>query len=331
MSRIDVHGHFVPSVYRTALEANGLAQPDGIAQLPDWSITEALEAMDRLDISTAFLSISSPGVHFGDDSAARILSRQVNEEAADLVKTYPGRFGLFAATPLPDVEGSLAEIRYAFDHLAADGVVFETHFDGVYLGDSLLNPIYAELNARHATIFIHPTSPNCPCWAPQNKDAAEAAMALGYPRPMLEFMFETTRTVTNMVLSGVIERYPDINVIVPHAGATLPVLAGRIELLLPMLSAPGVPAPSLRSALRRLHFDLAGAPVPELLGALLQVADHDKIHYGSDWPFTPTLVCERLLSSLTETPLLQGSLRESLMHDNALRLFPRLSAALKAG
>jgi predicted TIM-barrel fold metal-dependent hydrolase len=117
-------------------------------------------------------------------------------------------------------------------------------------------------------------------------------MALGYPRPMLEFMFETTRTVTNMVLSGVFERYPDINVIVPQAGATLPVLAGRIELLLPMLSAPGVvQPPSLRSALRRLHFDLAGAPVPELLGALLQVADHDKIHYGSDWPFTHTLVC----------------------------------------
>jgi predicted TIM-barrel fold metal-dependent hydrolase len=86
-----------------------------------------------------------------------------------------------------------------------------------------------------------------------------------------------------------------------------------------------VQPPSLRSALRRLHFDLAGAPVPELLGALLQVADHDKIHYGSDWPFTPTLVCEKLLSSLTETPLLQGRLKKSIMRDNALRLFPRLS------
>jgi hypothetical protein len=113
-----------------------------------------LETMDRLNISTAFLSISSPGVHFGDDSAARILSRQVNEEAAGLVKTYRERFGFFAATSLPDVEGSLAEIRYAFDHLEADGVVFETNFNGVYLGDGLLNPIYAELNARSATIFI---------------------------------------------------------------------------------------------------------------------------------------------------------------------------------
>ena len=120
MTRIDVHSHFIPPVYRAALEAHGRAQPDGIAKLPEWSITEALAAMDRLNISTAFLSISSPGVHFGDDSAARILSRQINEEAANLVKTYRGRFGFFAATPFPDVEGSLAEIRYAFDHLEGD-------------------------------------------------------------------------------------------------------------------------------------------------------------------------------------------------------------------
>jgi hypothetical protein len=99
MTRIDVHSHFIPPVYRAALEAHGRAQPDGIAKLPEWSITEALAAMDRLNISTAFLSISSPGVYFGDDSAARILSRQVNEEAANLAKTYRGRFGFFAATP----------------------------------------------------------------------------------------------------------------------------------------------------------------------------------------------------------------------------------------
>ena len=151
MTRIDVHSHFIPPVYRAALEAHGRAQPDGIAKLPEWSIIEALATMDRLNISTAFLSISSPGVHFGDDSAARILSRQVNEAAANQVKTYRGRFGFFAATPLPDVEGS----------------------------DSLLNPIYAELNARNATIFIHPTSPRCPCCTPQNKEAAAAAMAPG--------------------------------------------------------------------------------------------------------------------------------------------------------
>jgi predicted TIM-barrel fold metal-dependent hydrolase len=325
VKRIDVHSHFIPDTYRVALEENGQTQPDGIASLPAWSVSEALSTMDRLGIGTLLLSISSPGIHFGDDAAARSLARLANEGGAQLVRNYPGRFGLFASTPLPDVDGAITELRYAFDHLAADGIVLETNFNGIYLGDQQLDPLYAELDARRSIVFIHPTSPHCPCCAPDKQDEAAAKGAVGYPRPMLEFIFETTRTVTNMVLSGVLERHPNITMIVPHAGAVLPVLAGRIELLLPMLSAPGGGAPpSIRAALRRLHFDLAGAPVPELLGALLQVADPDRIHYGSDWPFTPTAICEALLSALNGSSLLDAPLRQKIMRNNALPLFPRL-------
>jgi hypothetical protein len=83
--------------------------------------------------------------------------------------------------------------------------------------------------------------------------------------------------------------------------------------------------PSLRAALRKLHFDLAGAPVPELLSALLQVADPNRIHYGSDWPFTPTHICEALLSALNNSPLLDEPLRNKVMSGNARHLFTRLS------
>ena len=326
MKRIDVHCHYVPDFYLAAATTAGRAEPDGIAAMPYWSEADALATMDRLDVRTSFLSISSPGVHFGDDAAARTLARQVNEEGARLARDNPGRFGLFASTPLPDVDGAVAEVRHAFDHLHADGVVLETNFHGVYLGDERLEPLYAELNARRATVFIHPTSPHCPCCAYEQQNQAAATMALGYPRPMLEFIFETTRTVTNMVLSGVLDRHPHINVIVPHAGAALPILAARVELLLPMLSPPGSPAlPSLRAGLRQLHFDLAGAPVPEMLSVLLQVADPGHIHYGSDWPFTPAKVCEMLLAAINDTPLLDNALKQKIMHDNAARLFPRLA------
>jgi hypothetical protein len=103
--RIDVHAHYIPEFYREILVESGLGQPDGIGSLPPWNENKALRAMDRFGVSTAILSISSPGVHFGDDSRARDLARRLNEEGTRLIKEYPNRFGLFASVPLPDVEG----------------------------------------------------------------------------------------------------------------------------------------------------------------------------------------------------------------------------------
>jgi len=310
LRRIDVHAHFLPPFYREALIAAGQARPDGMPGLPPWSEAACLAAMDRLRIRTALLSISSPGVHFGDDAAARVLARRVNEEGARLARAHPGRLGFFAATPLPDVAGAVEEIRYALDELKADGVVLATNAHGLYLGDARLGPIYRELERRAAAVLVHPTAP-------------AADLALGYPEPFLEFMFETTRAVTQLILSHTLRRHPEIRVIVPHAGAALPSLAGRVQLLASMLDP--MPPMDIRAELRNLHFDLAGAPLPEALGALLQVADPGRLHYGSDWPFTPAGACADLAAQLEATPLLAGGLLEAVMHGNAERLFPRFA------
>ncbi len=315
--RIDVHCHFMPDFYREALIAAGQSRPDGIAALPDWCEDDMLRAMDDLGIERAYLSISSPGVHFGDDSAARKLARRVNEEGARLVRAYPGRFGFFASTPLPDVAGTLDEIAFAFDELGADGVIFETNFHGLYLGDNALAPVYRELDRRGAVLFLHPTAPGCSCGCGQYP-----GQHFDYPAPMMEFIFDTTRSVTNMVLSGTLDRFPNLHVIVPHAGAALPILAARIDLIGPMLTAPGAPRPpSMRDALRRFHFDLAGVPVPQMLDALLSVADPQHLHFGSDWPFTPTAVCKALSDALDGAVQLDGTLRTDVYRNNALRLF----------
>ncbi len=313
--RVDVHAHFLPEVYRRALAEAGIDRPDGIKAVPTWSEQLALDTMDRLDIEVAMLSISSPGVHLGDDQAARALARAVNDEAAALRDRHPGRFGFFASLPLPDVSGAVAELQHSLDVLGADGVVVETNAAGIYLGAPTVEPLYAELSARSSVLFVHPTTPHC----------AEH-LALSYPRPMLEFMFETTRSITDMVLSGALQRHPDMRVLVPHAGAALPVLAARVELLLPLLAEPGGPAmPSLRDALRLLHFDLAGAPVEELLNALLAVADPSRIHYGSDFPFTPADTCLTLTDLLEHTATLDDRQRGAIYAGNARRLFPRLA------
>ncbi len=319
-ARIDIHHHYLPDFYVRALEAAGRSPPDGIPATPAWSEDDALQTMDRLGIEKAYLSISSPGVHFGDDQAANDLARRCNDEGARLKRAHPDRFGFFACTPLPDLPGALTEIARSLDALDADGIAFETNFHGLYLGDEALAPIYAELDQRAAVLFVHPTASPCGCrTAPGGK---RRGLDLGYPLPMLEFMFDTTRAVTQMILSGTLARNPRIRVVVPHAGASLPVLAERIDMFLANGPKPDTGTPlSFRAALHELHFDLAGAPVPELLGALLGVADPAKLHYGSDWPFTPIAACEGLARKLDQTPLLNGALREAVMKGNAEALF----------
>ena len=217
MPLIDVHAHFLPPQYREALETAEIDQPDGFPLVPMWSADDHVAVMDRLGIDAAVLSVSSPGVQFGDGAKASdavSLAQCVNDAAASAIADHPGRFGAFASLPMADTDASLAEIERSLDGLGLDGVNVLTNVGGVYLGDASLEPTMAELHRRRALVFIHPTSPAC--WE---------CTSLGYPRPMIEFPFDTTRAVTNMLMSGVFTRYPDIRKIVPHAGGTLPFLA----------------------------------------------------------------------------------------------------------
>ena len=315
---IDVHAHYLTPTYRQACEANGQFQPDGFP-LPDWNPQAALDLMDSIGVATALLSISSPGVHFGDDTAARTLARRVNEEGADIVMTHTRRFGLLASLPLPDIEGALTELAYALDHLHTDGIALLTHYHGHYLGDPLFEPVMAELDRHHAVAVLHPTSPAC--WE---------AVSFGHPRPMLEFSLDTTRTVVNLALSGTLDRYPNIRFVIPHAGGALPVLADRVHSFAAIFPPAGQQSVDVLTALRGLYYDLAGTPLPHALPALLNLVDPNRLLYGSDFPFTPGPLVEFLATMLSTTNVLDEEQRGDMLHGNALQLFPRLAKSLES-
>ncbi|MFD4636258.1 amidohydrolase family protein [Lentzea sp. NPDC058436] len=287
---IDVHAHYVTPRLRAAMEAAGHGQPDGMPSIPEWSAASTLRLMDSLGIKAQLLSVSSPGVNFGDTS----LAREVNEEGAEVVAAHPDRFGLLASVPLPDLDAALVEVRHAFDVLGADGITLLTHYEGRHLGHECYEPLMAELDRRGAVVLLHPTSPHCDT-------------GTGFPRPMLEFPFETTRAVTSLILNGVLDRYPAIRFVVPHAGAALPALADRV-------AAFG--GPDVLRALRSLHYDLAGFALPRLLPALLALTEPDQLLYGSDHPFTPEFAVRGLAAALAET---------GIPLDRAAALFPRFA------
>ncbi|WP_318215462.1 amidohydrolase family protein [Streptomyces sp. SCL15-6] len=313
---VDVHAHFVTDSYVRRARAAGHELPDGVPAWPGWSAEAHLELMDRVGIRTAILSVSSPGVHFGDDAAARRLAREMNEEAARVTAEHPGRFGFFASLPLPDVDGALTEVAYAFDELGADGVVLETNTHGVYLGDARLEALFAELGRRRAVVFLHPTSPVC--WE---------RSALGRPRPMVEFIFDTARTVTDLLMAGTLERHPGLQVIVPHCGGALPVLADRINGFMKLFLPAGAgDAPDAVEQLCRLHYDMAGPAFPRQVPALLSLVEPDRLLYGSDYCWTPAHGVDAHVATVDAAPVPAGAADwRSLTTANALRLLPRLA------
>jgi predicted TIM-barrel fold metal-dependent hydrolase len=316
---IDLHAHFLPPRYRAAALAHG-PNPDG-PPYPEWDPAAAVTMMDEVGIAAQALSLSSPGVAFLDGAAERArLVRAVNEDGAAAVAAYPARFGLLASLPLPDVPTALAELDHAYGQLGADGVGLHTHYDEVYLGDARLEPVMAALNERAALVTIHPRSP---CGWEQ--------VSFGRNRPMVEFLFDTTRAVVNLSLNGVLERYPAIRWVVPHTGAALPVMADRVARLAPLNSpspiddTDGQAPPDVLGDLGRLFYDLAGVPLPRALPALLNLVPASQVVYGSDYPFTPAPMVAALAEAIAGTDALDPATRAAALRDNAAALLPRLA------
>lgn len=289
---VDVHAHFVTDDYVGAAIAAGIEHPDGMPQWPSWTVEQQLALMADNGIRHAMLSVSSPGVSFAADAAA--LARHVNDFAARTVTAHPERFSFLASLPLPDVDAAVTEAVRATDRHGAAGVVLMSNCGGRYLGDPSLNPLWECLDARQAIVFVHPTSP---------PDAD--FVALGRPAPMIEFMFETTRTITDLIFASVVTRYPRIRFLIPHCGAALPLLAERIEMFRSLWPAPdgGAPGPlSTDTHLRRMWFDTAGKPLPTQAAVLRAVVGTERILYGSDSCWTPAFAVGQQITALDADP-----------------------------
>jgi predicted TIM-barrel fold metal-dependent hydrolase len=312
--KIDVHSHFLPSGYADEMIRAGVSMPDGMPGYPQWNPELALTTYDSFDIKTGILSISSPGVHYGDDLAAKRLARRVNEAGADLVRRFPSRFGLFASLPLPAIDASLEELAYALDVLGADGIELKTNAAGSYLGDPKFDPVFDELNRRKALVFVHPTSPSC------------SQCGLSHPRSVIEFPFDTTRAVMNMIFSGTLARCPHLRIIVPHSGGALPMLARRIASYgaRPQISREG--SVDVMGLLRTLYYDTANAGSDQTLASTLQLVDPSHMVYGSDWPWATASAVATNISDIEKASLLTERERSAIYRENALALFPRLRA-----
>jgi predicted TIM-barrel fold metal-dependent hydrolase len=303
--RIDVHHHHTPPPYVAALTAKNIPGP-----VRDWTPEKSIADMDKAGVATALTSITTPALRFLDEAGARRLARECNEYTAKLVTDSGGRFGMFAAMPMPHVEGTLQEIAYALDTLKADGIALLTSYGDKWLGDPAFTPVLEELNRRRAVVYTHPTTANC-C----------GNLIPDVPESIIEWGTDTTRTIASLVFSGAAARFRDVQLIFSHGGGTLPFLTERF-LRLPLSNknlAPRVPN-GVEHELKRFYYDTAQVAHPYALASLTKLIPVSQIVFGTDFPYR---TAAEHVKGLTDYGFSANDL-QSIDRDNAVRLLPRL-------
>lgn len=316
---IDVHSHTALAPWVSAMQQAGMMDanrrmPTGFVY-PTWSAEASIAVMDKHNIAASVLSLPT-AVSFAGEGAST-LARTINEGHAEIKARFPGRFGAYAVLPYGDLDETMAEMAYALDVLQLDGVTTNTNIDGSYLGDAKFDPWFAEMDARGVALFVHPERPKQ--WAD-----------IGLHVSILEFMAESTRMITNMVMSGAKKRFANIKMISPHGGGTIPYLAQRISWLETQFG-PGPDRRELTSAevmegLSSFYFDLTAATSAAQLDAMLHLVPHTQLMMGFDLPIMSEAWVEQAQGQLFGYSALSSEQLQDICYRNAARVFPILGA-----
>ena len=291
---IDVHHHFVP--------------PGGTTNRP-WSPQMSLEQMDKFGIGVAILSMTQNAeLLYNATEKGRAAVRAGNEYGAELMQRYPKKFGLMGGIPMPDLEGSLREVEYAYDTLKVDAIgIYTNDNHGRWPGDVYFEPLWQELNRRNAIVYMHPLAPTC-C----------SDLKYGAASSMVEYDFDVTRGVVSLVVNGVMFRYPQIRFVTVHSGGTVPMLAGRMNDRIPRGAEQYLPN-GLYAELRKWYYDVAHATFPWPYAAMKAFMPESQILFGTDYAPEPIESTVDPLPSLK----LPRAFEQMMLRGNAERLFPR--------
>ena len=217
-----------------------------------------------------------------------------------------------------DADGAIAEIGYALDTLKLDGVTTTTSINDIYLGEAQFDPWLEELNRRCATFFVHPTITR-----------AGETLLNGLNASVIEFMFDTTRMVTNMVATGAKKRFSQIKIIAAHGGGTIPFLVNRIQMLEHTFGVgPGrleLSSEEVREGIASFYYDLTAATSEAQLCAILKLVPVAQLLMGLDNPFMPKSTFAPAIADIGRYAAFNETDLRSISYENAFRLYPALA------
>lgn len=289
---------------------------------PAWTYSLDETFCADLNITTRIFSVSTPGVsHIQDPEEASRVARSMNEYSLAFKTTNPTSCGFFATIPSPlHTDHALRELRYAFDHLNADGVTLFTSYGPLnnYLGHEDFVPIWRELNERKAVVFVHPCDNTLQAEKFNSKVAG----------PAFDWAHETGRTALDMIINGRMTEFPDVKIILSHAGGTLPALVKRAT----MISMPEFggfsTAEDIYEGARRFYFDTALSGSKEVLPVILEFAKKGHVLFGSDYPHA-FYRQSKAHAEFIDGYEMDEEKRRDVYYGAAMALFPRLMGAYR--
>jgi predicted TIM-barrel fold metal-dependent hydrolase len=318
---VDVHHHFYPKFLMDAwaaapLEGDWAAYKTLFMGAPyiGWTPQSALSLLDDNGIATAVLSLPAGTVGFLRGAELVRMVRQVNEYATRLAHDQPGRFGLFALLPMPDIADSLSEVTYALDTLGATGIALMTSYGNRWLGHPDFTPLLEELNRRKAVVHVHPKAPVCCTNLVQSNPWGESSL--------LEFPYDTGRTLFDLLQSGALLGYPDIQWIFSHLGGVMPMLAGRLREVGPGFwkNLDQVAPQGIDHEFQRLHYDTAASAYEPSMRAALAYLPSASLLFGTDHPHYEV---PRTVSNFAQLSM-SRAIKQAIQRDNPRRFLSRL-------
>lgn len=310
---IDTHSHWIPPAYAKALEEEGKLDPavEATRQIVMGAqgadllrnLEDRFAEMDEAGVEVAAIEIPPPGVGFSDAGRAAAAATAVNDELIAACEMHPDRLRAMITLPLPHPEEAVAEIDRVCDHALVRGVELFGVTSRFQTDNPDFEPVLRAIADAGLVAQMHPAF----------EPPADAMRAWGLGGS-LGAVFGNSLAAARVILSGTLDRIPNLDLVVTHLGGTLPFLEVRID----DLSGNGDALNPIGYYLReRVWTDNCSYHAPSLVCAV-ETMGADRIMTGSDYPFRGTV--KRCIDDIRNSPLSEDD-KDLILHRNALRWF----------
>lgn len=270
--------------------------------------------MDAAGIDMQVLSLTAPGVEQLEPAEAVALSRDTNDALADAIARHPTRLSGFATLPIATPDQAAKELERRFGDQAFAGAVINGHQRGRYLDDKLFWPVLEAAESLGAPIYLHPTKPPKPV-IDASFDGFAPLVTEMLAGPGFGWHIETAVHVLRMILGGVFDRFPRLQIVIGHMGEGLPFFMQRVDVMPVELTKLKRPVSAyLRD---NLHYTFAGFNfAPTFLDLLLEIGV-GRIMFSADYPYGSMAKARAFLEQVP----VSAADRARIAHGNAETLF----------